>query len=225
MNKKIWMLTLITLGLTVMQAKENHQEYTIDQICDSPRIFTIENFLSHEECDYLIKKAKPNLIRSRVLGQAAGENVIDRARTSSGAFISSRGDPIMQRIEKRIQQITNIPVENGEDFHILHYEHEQEYLPHFDFFDGSYPAGKACLARGGQRIASFILYLNDTEEGGETIFPNADKAVSAVKGNAVLFYNCLPSGEVDTMSLHGGAPVKKGEKWIATKWLRARRFL
>ena len=220
MRRKLLLLTLVTLGFATMHAKELQQSYTVEQVCDSPRIYTIENFLSHEECDYLIKKATPKLQRSRVLGQAAGENIVDKARTSSGAFLCSRGDQIMKAIEKRIQKITSIPAENGEDFHILHYLHAQEYLPHFDFFDGSYPAGKACLARGGQRVASFIIYLHDTEKGGETIFPNAGVSVAPVKGNAVLFYNCLPNGDVDTMSLHGGAPVITGEKWIATKWLR-----
>jgi prolyl 4-hydroxylase len=68
------------------------------------------------------------------------------------------------------------------------------------------------------------MYLHTTEEGGETIFPRANVSVKPIKGNAVLFYNCLPSGQEDTLSLHGGAPVKKGEKWIATKWLRSGVF-
>ena len=202
----------------------NTQEYTVTQICEEPRIFHLENFLSQEECEHLINLAKPNLVRSRVVGDKAGENRVDEARTSRGAFLATGDDEIMNRIEKRIAKLTKIPVENGEEFHVLHYKYKQQYLPHFDYFWGTPESVKACTARGGQREASVVMYLYDTEEGGETIFPRAKKSVAPVRGDAVLFYNLLPNGECDPMSLHGGAPILKGEKWIATKWLRQGRF-
>jgi prolyl 4-hydroxylase len=68
-------------------------------------------------------------------------------------------------------------------------------------------------------MATLIMYLNSTEKGGETIFPDANVAITPKKGNAVLFYNCLPCGKEDPLTLHGGSPVVQGEKWIATKWI------
>lgn len=224
MNKNLLAAILMVIGVVQMKAKEYQHQYQVTQLCEEPRVFQIENFLSDEECEYMIKKATPHLERSRVLGEKAHENVVDRSRTSVGAWIKTGGDRTIMNIEKRIEEVTKIPVVNGEDFHVLHYLVGQEYVPHFDYFDGDNERIKTCLARGGQRTASVIIYLDNTEEGGETVFPKAGISVSPIKGSAVLFYNTLPNGETDTMSLHGGAPVSKGEKWIATKWLRERKF-
>jgi prolyl 4-hydroxylase len=68
------------------------------------------------------------------------------------------------------------------------------------------------------------MYLNDVEQGGETIFPSIHLSVTPKKGSAVYFEYCNDLGQVDSMSLHGGVPVIAGEKWIATKWMRQRRY-
>jgi len=41
----------------------------------------------------------------------------------------------------------------------------------------------------------------------------------------VYFEYCNSRGQVDAASLHAGAPVTDGEKWIATKWMRERPFV
>ena len=78
------------------------------------------------------------------------------------------------------------------------------------------------LKRGGQRVASIVMYLNTPLRGGATTFPDARFEVAAIKGNAVFFSYDRPHPM--TATLHGGAPVVEGEKWVATKWLRAHRF-
>ena len=133
-------------------------------------------------------------------------------------------DPVLRRVEQRIADLTGIPVPHGEAMQVLWYQVGAEYAPHYDYFSPSTPGGVAALSRGGQRLATFIMYLNTPEAGGETIFPKANLSVTPKKGAALLFYNCLPSGETDPLTLHGGAPVKKGEKWIATKWLHGMPF-
>lgn len=117
-----------------------------------------------------------------------------------------------------------LPEENGEGIQVLSYNIGQEYRPHWDYFDNTTEGGALCYNRGGQRIATLIMYLANTEEGGETIFPKANIQVNPIKGNAVLFYNCTPDGKEDPLTLHGGTPVIKGEKWIATKWIRKGEF-
>ncbi len=187
----------------------------------TPRIFLIENFLTASECDYMIQKARPDLKRSTVVSSVANYEETHEGRTSKGMFFEQRpSDYILRNIERRIAQLTMIPEENGEAIQVLTYGRGEEYRPHFDFFDNSTPGGALCYNRGGQRIATLIMYLADTEEGGETIFPKVNVKVKPIKGNALLFYNCTPDGMEDPLSLHGGAPVIKGEKWIATKWLR-----
>lgn len=187
----------------------------------SPRIFLIENFLSAYECDYMIQKSRPDLRRSTVVSSVSENGEIHEGRTSKGMFFEQRPmDLILRSIEKRIAALTTIPEENGEAIQVLTYGLGEEYRPHFDYFDNTTPEGAACYNRGGQRVATLIMYLENTEVGGETIFPRANVKVKPVKGNAVLFYNCTPDGREDPMSFHGGAPVIRGEKWIATKWLR-----
>jgi len=194
-------------------------------LCEKPRVYLIENFLSHSECDHIIVAAHAQLSRSTVVDSKSSAGVIDDVRTSRGMFFPQfPQDPILQRIEKRIAKLTKIPIENGEGLQVLHYGVGGEYKPHYDFFDSKTQGGAAHLSRGGQRIATLIMYLRNTEEGGETIFPYPNIRVKPTKGNAILFYNCLPNGQEDGLSLHGGAPVIRGEKWIATKWLRVGVF-
>ena len=194
--------------------------YTTTELSASPKVVLLEKFLSEAECNYLIQGAVPQLMRSRVF-TAKGEQ-LDHRRTSKGMFYPSlSSDPVLTAVENRVARLVELPRENGEGIQVLWYQEGGEYQPHFDYFDPKIPGG---VDRGGQRVVTVIMYLNNVEEGGETIFPKLDIAVSPVKGNALLFYNCTPDGREDPRTLHGGAPVKKGEKWIANKWIRLERF-
>lgn len=193
------------------------------QLSETPRIYIICGFLSDEECDYLIEIARPKLIDSKVVDDQKIGEVIDKRRSSKGYFIKRNwSDSILIGIEKRIGALTGMPMENGEDLHVLCYGVGGEYQPHYDYFNVESPGGADCARRGGQRVATVIMYLNTPLAGGETIFPRARISVNPRKGDALLFYNCTPDGSVDPNSLHGGAPVIAGEKWIATKWIRER---
>lgn len=220
-----WTWSGVMAPIETHDTVSNKNTYEMEVLSVSPRIVLVRNFLSEAECDHLIKESKPYLKRSLVVNPLAEGSKLDDARTSSGMFFPGRGsDKTIATIEARIAKLTMIPVENGESIQVLHYLPGAEYKPHYDFFDPNTVGGAACFNRGGQRLASFIMYLHDTEEGGETIFPKANIAVKPVKGSAVLFYNCLSNGKEDNLTLHGGAPVIKGEKWIATKWMRAAEF-
>jgi prolyl 4-hydroxylase len=119
----------------------------------------------------------------------------------------------------------NAPIENGEGLQILHYCTGDEYAPHYDYFPPDDAGSVPHLSQGGQRVASLIIYLNDVEEGGATVFPRLGLTVGPKKGAAVYFEYCNSLGQVDPQTLHGGLPVRKGEKWIATKWMRQRRYV
>jgi prolyl 4-hydroxylase len=116
----------------------------------------------------------------------------------------------------------NWPVENGEGLQILQYGPGAEYKPHYDYFDPAEPGTPTILKRGGQRVATLVMYLAEPEKGGGTVFPDVHMEVAPRRGNAVFFSYERP--HPSTHTLHGGAPVLAGEKWIATKWLRERRF-
>jgi prolyl 4-hydroxylase len=135
-----------------------------------------------------------------------------------------RGEaPLIARIEQRIADLLQWPVDHGEGLQILRYRPGAEYRPHHDYFDPVHPGTERILQRGGQRLASLVMYLNTPEGGGATTFPDVGLEVWPVRGNAVFFSYDRP--HPDTRTLHGGAPVKVGEKWVATKWLRQGVFV
>jgi prolyl 4-hydroxylase len=118
----------------------------------------------------------------------------------------------------------NWPVENGEGLQILHYGTTGEYRPHFDYFPPDQAGSAVHTAHGGQRVATLVIYLNDVADGGETIFPEAGMSVAANKGGAVYFRYLNGQRQLDPLTLHGGAPVLGGDKWIMTKWMRERAY-
>jgi prolyl 4-hydroxylase len=137
-------------------------------------------------------------------------------------FFGREENPLCARIEQRIAEMFNWPIENGEGLQVLHYSPGAEYKPHYDYFDPEQPGTVPVLKRGGQRVASLVMYLNTPVKGGGTVFPDVEFEVAPIKGNAVFFSYDRP--HPDTRTLHGGSPVIEGEKWVATKWLRERRF-
>lgn len=193
-------------------------------LCELPRIVVIEGFLSDEECEHLIQISKEKLERSLGFDLESGENKKVSIRTSWHCWLPRRQDETVTRIESRIAGLTGIPPENGEDLSILRYQIGQEYKAHHDYFDPQFAGSSVALGRGGQRRSSVLLYLSDVEEGGETFFPLLNIAVSPKRGRLLWFENVRADGSLEPKSLHAGMPVKAGEKWLATKWLREGPF-
>jgi prolyl 4-hydroxylase len=137
-------------------------------------------------------------------------------------FFTRGENPVCARIEQRIAALLQWPLVNGEGLQVLRYGPGAEYKPHYDYFDPAQPGTPSILKRGGQRVASLVMYLNTPRRGGATVFPDVNLEVAPVKGNAVFFSYDRPHPM--TRSLHGGAPVFEGEKRVATKWLREGHF-
>ncbi len=192
---------------------------------NAPRVVLFGGFLSDAECDELVAMSARKLERSTVVNAATGEYDVHPDRTSEGTHFTRGENPLIRRIEARISEVVSCPVQNGEPIQILHYTPGAEYKPHFDFFDPTFDGNDKVLAMGGQRIATLIMYLNDVEAGGATVFPDVGLDVLPKKGNALYFAYTAEDGQLDRRTLHGGNPVGRGEKWIATKWLRERAYV
>ena len=188
----------------------------------SPRVVVFGGLLSDEECEQLIGLATPRLARSLTVATKTGGEEVNEDRTSNGMFFQRGENELVRRIEQRIARLVNWPEENGEGLQILQYGPGAEYKPHYDYFDPAEPGTPTILRRGGQRVATVIMYLGEPEKGGGTVFPDVQLEVAPKRGNAVFFSYDRP--HPSTRTLHGGAPVLEGMKWIATKWLRERRF-
>jgi len=187
-----------------------------------PPLVVFDDFLSDEECRALIELAAPRMSRSLTVDLQTGGEASHQSRTSQGMFFERGESELVSRIEARIAHLLGWPVQNGEGLQVLRYGPGAEYLPHFDYFDPAAPGTPAILQRGGQRVATLIMYLHEPEAGGATVFPDAALSVLPKRGSAVFFSYSQP--HPDSLTLHGGAPVLSGEKWIATKWLREREF-
>ena len=206
-----------------------------------PKAYLFRNFLSAEECEHLIALAKEQLAPSTVVGTSGP--VSSSIRTSAGMFLFKGQTTVVRAIEERIAAASGLPEPNGEGMQILRYENGQKYEPHYDYF---HDAPNSSPRRGGQRMATMLIYLKDTEEGGETIFPQGKKPndfdhpdggsnewskcarsglpVKSVRGDAVLFWSLQEDYNLDPGSLHGACPVKRGMKWTAVKWIRVAKF-
>ena len=194
-------------------------------VIESPRVVLFGNLLSDDECDLLISQSRDKLQRSSVVNASTGAYDVHPHRTSSGTYFKRGENELLQRIEKRIAELVDCPIEQGEPIQVLHYEPGGEYKPHYDYFDPAHPGNKEVLAQGGQRIATLIMYLNDVTRGGSTVFPEIGLDVLPRKGHAVYFAYCDEAGALDARTLHGGSPVGSGEKWIATKWFRQQPYV
>lgn len=216
-------------GMQSMPALDDSRScvQTIDREVDvllalkAPRIVVLGDFLSDEECDALIEYGSTRLERSPVVADNRSGVQIHANRTSRGAMLQRGETELIARIEARIASLIRWPVENGEGLQILRYEPGNEYRPHYDWFDATQPGGRKHLERGGQRVATFIMYLSDVEQGGATVFPNIGLQVQPHKRGAIYFENTDAWLTPNVQTLHAGNPVIQGVKTIATKWLRA----
>ena len=188
----------------------------------NPRVIVFGGLLADDECDEMIALARERLVRSETVQTVTGASEVNEARTSQGMFFGRGENPVCARIEARMAALLDWPLENGEGLQILRYSPGAEYKPHYDYFDPAQPGTPSILKRGGQRVASLVCYLNTPAKGGATVFPDVNLDVAPIKGNAVFFSYDRPHPM--TRSLHGGAPVVEGEKWVATKWVREGRF-
>jgi prolyl 4-hydroxylase len=189
-----------------------------------PVLAVFDNLLSAPECDELIRLSSIKLRRSTIVDPQTGEQRFIDDRSSDGTYFLLNENEFIASIDRRISELLCWPVENGEGLQILRYGKGGEYKPHFDYFDPSSPGSAAHVAKGGQRVSTLIIYLSDVEQAGETFFPSIGITVVPKKGSAVYFEYCNSLGQVDASTLHGGMPVRAGEKWIATKWMRERRY-
>lgn len=211
------------IGGGAMILKAGEREVQVLAVMKLPRVVALGGLLSAPECEQLRALAAPRLSRSETVQEQTGGSEINAARTSQGMFFGRGENELIGRIEARIAALLNWPIENGEGLQILRYGVGAQYLPHYDYFDPAHAGTPSILQRGGQRVGTLVIYLNTPTLGGATTFPDVGFEVQPIQGNAVFF--SYDRADPSTRTLHGGAPVLEGEKWVATKWLRQGVFV
>lgn len=197
------------------------QEIYVSFRMSSPDICLVNNFISEAERQFILGIANTKLAASTVVDSETGAPVAHANRTSFGMSFQRGANSVIASIEERISKFVQWPIENGEGIQVLKYDVGQQYKPHYDYFVPSQPGSAVCTKNGGQRVATLIMYLSTPEEGGFTEFPNLNLRFPARAGSAV-FFSYPDATKTDT--LHGGTPVLKGSKYIATKWLREKQY-
>ncbi len=192
-------------------------------ISDEPLVCAFENFLSDKEIDHLIQAGKSSLQPAETVAESGA---IERTgRSGTIAWVPQRHDVVIAVLTERICALVGLPLAHTEPLQLVHYTNSQGYAPHYDGWNPDTPGGKECLQRGGQRVLTCLLYLNDVVGSGGTVFPKLQLGVDARKGRMLLFHNCCKdTATLHPNSVHAGLPVKNGEKWVCNLWFRERAF-
>jgi prolyl 4-hydroxylase len=192
-------------------------------LANKPRIRVVRNFATPAECRWVIERTSPLLAPAMIWNEATGRGEVDPRRSSSAVDLRlAQMDVVLEVLRARISARTGLPVPIFEIPQVMHYSVGQEFVPHHDFLDPTKPGLSANVAHRGQRILTFIIYLNDDFDGGETEFPLAGISWRGSTGDALAFSNVTIDGQPDPMSLHAGRPPTHGEKWIFSQWVRDR---
>lgn len=206
-------------------AGSRHRQGARRDICTAPRIFSIDDFVSAGENAHLMTLAAVNFQPAETTTRDQLSKEHSAFSGEAATFHTSLCDPVVRNLERRIAAAFELPPSHVEPVSVLRYQGGDSYKPHVDYFDAARLARNLEIGdRAGQRIASFLVYLRAPEAGGETHYLKIERKVAGHEGMALCHFNCDARGEPDPMTLHTGAPVLKGEKWLARTTLREKPF-
>ncbi|KAM4599994.1 prolyl 4-hydroxylase subunit alpha-1b isoform 1-T1 [Fundulus diaphanus] len=188
---------------------------------DRPYIVRYLDVISDAEIEKVKQLAKPRLRRATVHDPQTGKLTTAQYRVSKSAWLTGYEDPVIERINERIEDITGLEMDTAEELQVANYGVGGQYEPHFDFGRKDEPDAFKELGTGN-RIATWLFYMSDVTAGGATVFPDVGAAVWPQKGTAVFWYNLFASGEGDYSTRHAACPVLVGNKWVSNKWIHER---
>jgi prolyl 4-hydroxylase len=187
----------------------------------APRIVLVDGFMSPEECELMCEIAEPRMRTARVMSKTTlSGNLLTSVRDANTAFVHEESHPLVGTIERRIATMTGWAGARGETLQVQRYRQDGKYVPHYDFFSNKSVSETHALSVAGQRLATLIVYLRAPRSGGATYMANLGIKIAPRRGAALFF--SYPDASERSGTLHGGDPVREGEKWILTKWFRQR---
>jgi prolyl 4-hydroxylase len=187
--------------------------FEFETFSTSPDVRLFRGLFTAAECDFLVERSLHSLQPSLVIDPDTGQQVPNPVRTSHATMYPLVFEsPAIHALCRRLAAASGTHVNDGEPLQVLRYSAGQEYRAHLD----------AIADEPNQRVLTFLIYLNDDYEGGETNFLASGLRVKGAKGDGLLFRNASKSGSPDPASRHAGLPVVKGEKFLASRWIRQR---
>ena len=192
---------------------------------ERPLVRSFPDLVSRSVCEWLRVRAAGRLRRALIYEPSEG-NVADHMRTNSiAAFDLGSVDVVQVALQHRMAAACGVHVLNAEGPTILTYQPGEQITNHFDFVNVQMPGYDEHIAQRGERIITFLVYLNDDYEGGATDFPKIDVRHKGRGGEGLFFTNALPTGKPDFRMVHAGLPPLRGEKWVVSQFFRSRAAL
>jgi hypothetical protein len=193
---------------------------------DDPLVRSFPEFVGDTVCDWLIARARGNLKRALIYDPSYRRDVADEMRTNSAAgFDLMQADLEQIAVQYRMAAATGLPVRHMEGPTVLHYDVGEQITNHYDFVNPDIPNYRDEIERRGERVITFLVYLNDDYAGGETDFPGFGIRHKGRRREGLFFVNALPTGGPDRRMVHAGLPPTSGEKWIVSQFIRNRPAL
>ena len=214
---------LILLTWVVVTWRTGGRGYTsADEPWDPPTI--VDSVLTPDECKYIMEKADSLFAPSTVVGNLGAESK-DPSRTSETAWIP-KSDPIARKVFAKASEMTGKPIGCCEDLQVVRYKPGTFYKAHHDSCCDDSDACKVFENRGGQRVGTLLVYLNDEFTDGETHFPDhGDVKMKADPGSAIFFRPLASEGaQCHPKALHAGLPISSGTKYVCNAWVRESTF-
>jgi len=202
--------------IEVTKAKASSKIKAVDS--DLMQLYLWDDFLSDDECQQLLDIIRENL-RPSTITQSNGDNAF---RTSTTCDLSLINNAFIDKIDKKIAQSIGIMPNYSEGIQAQRYDVGQEFKAHTDYFEPHSNEYLQFAQREGQRTWTFMIYLQDTPQGGGTRFVNLRHTLYPKAGQAVIWNNLDELGHPNPHTIHHGMPVEAGEKVIITKWFRAK---
>jgi len=180
----------------------------------SPDVTLFPGLFSVAECDYLRQVCEPGY-QPALVADSSGRFISDPIRTSDASTIHWLiEDPATHALNRRLAAVSGTLAEQGEALQLLRYLPGQQYRNHLDFVRAS----------ENQRFLTALVYLNHDYQGGETCFIQTGLKVKGRKGEAIVFRNSDANRNPDPMSEHASLPVTSGIKYLASRWIREKRW-
>jgi prolyl 4-hydroxylase len=189
-----------------------------------PRVSVFENMVRPELCQFFISLAPGRLKEAKVYDPVHRRDIVVSDRNNTQAvFDLGCVEFAHSLLQARMAAACGILERHMEAPAVLHYSPGQEIINHYDFVDPqTTPDYPGEIARNGQRLVTFLLYLNDDYDGGETDFPDLKISYKGRTGDGIYFVNALADLSPDLRMLHAGRPTTRGEKWLITQFVRSR---
>jgi prolyl 4-hydroxylase len=178
-------------------------------------LFVIRRFLDLATCTALAERIDVKRRPSEI----ADDVGIANFRTSETCDLDWH-DPIVGDVDRRIAELLGLPLTASEPLQGQRYAPGQEFKPHTDTFEPGGYDYYLHTAERGQRTWTAMIYLNEPDDGGATRFKVIGKTVRPETGKLLTWNNLLPDGRPNPATVHQGMKVRRGTKYVLTKWFR-----